>query len=94
MHRGFWIFLAAAACLALSACAPTAPAGPPAADLAFLPERFERGRVFRVYLASGRSFPANNWTSQFDFSGVSWNDERTATAISRRHVVMAGHFTR
>lgn len=94
MHRGFWIFLAAAACLALPACAPAPPAGPPAADLAFLPERFERGRVFRAYFANGCSSPANNWTSKFDFSGVSWNDERTATAISRRHAVMAGHFTR
>ena len=84
----------AAACLGLSACAPVPPAGPPAEDLAFLPERFERGRVFRVYLAGGRSIPANNWTSNFDFSGVSWNDTRTATAVSRRHVVMAGHFAR
>lgn len=86
--------LAIAGFVALSACAPVPPPGPPAEDLSFLPERFERGRVFRVYLAGSRSIPANNWTSQFDFSGVSWNDNRTATAISRRHVAMAGHFTR
>ncbi len=87
-------FVAAGICMALAGCATAPNVGPPAEDLGFLPERFERGRVFRVYLAGGNSIMANNWTSQFDFSGVSWNDNRTATAISRRHVAMAGHFTR
>ncbi len=86
--------MTAAACLALGACATTPPAGPPPEDLSFLPERYERGRVFRNYNAAGRAPLADNWTSRFDFSGVSWNDNRTATAISDRHVVMAGHFTR
>ena len=93
LGRFTW-FLVAAACLGLPACAPMHPAGPPPEDLSFLPERFEKGRVFRAYGGGGRSIPANNWTSNFDFSGVSWNDPRTATAISRRHVVMAGHFMR
>lgn len=63
-------------------------------DLSFLPERFQQGKVFRFYSAGGPSLLAGNWTSQFDFTGVSWNDKRTATAISRKHVVMAGHFAR
>jgi len=86
--------ISAAACLALAGCAAGPAVGPPAADLAFLPDQYQKGSVFRVYLANNRSIPANNWTSNFDFSGVSWNDPRTATAISRRHVAMAGHFPR
>ncbi len=82
-------------CLLAIGCAPSPPpAGPPAGDLAFLPDRFERGTLFRFYRANGRSVRANNWTGGFDFTGVSWNDPRTATAISRRHVVMAAHFAR
>ena len=84
-------------CLALAACAsgpsPITTA-PVAADLGFLPTQVEKGRLFRVYLPGGPSIRARNWTSAFDFSGVSWNDKRTATAISRRHVVMAGHYAR
>ena len=83
-----------AGCIALAGCASVPPVGPPAADLAFLPAQYERGSVFRAYFAGNRSIRANNWTSQFDFTGVAWNDPRTATAISRRHVAMAGHFPR
>lgn len=88
------IALALAACLIAPACAPAPMAGPPPADLTFLPERFERGALFRSYRPTGRSTRTDNWTSAFDFTGVSWNDPRTATAISRRHVVMAAHFAR
>ena len=77
-------------------CAPGTGSGtaPLAGDLAFLPAGSPRGSLFRVYLPNARSLPSGNWTRQFDFTGVSWNDVRTATAISRRHVVMAGHFVR
>ncbi len=86
---------ALAICLALGACAhgPSVTA-PAAADLSFLPASFEKGSLFRVYLPGSPSIRARNWTSAFDFTGVSWNDTRTATAISRRHVVMAGHYVR
>lgn len=86
--------LIAAACLALTGCATVPAVGPPPDDLSFLPTQYQKGSVFRVYLANNRSVLANNWTSNFDFSGVSWNDNRTATAISPRHVAMAGHFPR
>lgn len=88
------LWLAGPFCFLLAACGAVPPAGPPAPDLSFLPEGFERGRVFRAYLPGKQAILADNWTSQFDFSGVAWNDMRTATAVSRRHVVMAGHFTR
>ncbi len=47
-----------------------------------------------MYNHHGTSIRSGNWTSRFDLTGVSWNDPRTATAITRRHVVMAAHFIR
>jgi hypothetical protein len=64
------------------------------ADLGFLPSRPQKGAVFRSYNAIGPAQWSNNWTSNFDFTGVSWNDKRTVTAVSRTRVVMAGHFIR
>lgn len=84
-------FLAA---VLLAACQPV-PQGPPnPPDLSYLPETYRKGTLFRMYRAGGTSIPADNWTRRFDFTGVAWNDRRTVTAISRRHVVMASHFTR
>lgn len=82
--------------LLLPSCAPV-PQGvgaERAADLAFLPERPQKGRLFHVYNPSGPSLRTGNWTSRFDLSGVSWNDPRTVTAISPVHVVMAAHYIR
>jgi len=47
-----------------------------------------------MYNHHGPSIRSGNWTSRFDLTGVSWNDTRTATAISRNHVVMAAHYIR
>lgn len=83
--------------LAFVSCAgPSGPAasGPVAADLAFLPAKPQKGSVFTFYNHHGPAARSGNWTSAFDLTGVSWNDPRTATAISRRHVVMAAHFIR
>lgn len=83
------------AALVLASCAggPSSPANKPP-DLAFLPAKVEKGRLFTFYNHHGTSIRSANWTSRFDLTGVSWNDPRTATAISRRHVVMAAHFIR
>jgi hypothetical protein len=83
--------------LGLASCAtPPGPqvAGPRAADLSFLPPKPEKGRVFTFYNYQGSAIRRNNWTSNFDLSGVSWNDPRTVTAITPNHVVMAAHFMR
>ncbi len=82
--------------LLLPSCAPVPQGGGPerATDLAFLPERPHKGRLFHVYNPSGPSLRTGNWTSRFDLSGVSWNDTRTVTAISPVHVVMAAHYAR
>ena len=37
---------------------------------------------------------AEGWTRGFDMSGVSFNDTRTVTLITPRHVVMAKHYSR
>ncbi|MFT4547929.1 MAG: hypothetical protein ACI8XO_001289 [Verrucomicrobiales bacterium] len=34
------------------------------------------------------------WTGQFDFTGVTWDNPRTLTMITPRHVVMAKHYVR
>jgi hypothetical protein len=83
--------------MALVSCGsvtPTAATGTRAGDLAFLPAKPEKGRVFTLYNYHGSSMWRKNWTSHFDLTGISWNDSRTATAISRNHVVMAAHYTR
>ncbi|MCP5536687.1 MAG: hypothetical protein H7A51_10735 [Akkermansiaceae bacterium] len=50
--------------------------------------------IFTTYNASGRSRLSQGWTSKFDASGISFNDKRTCTLITPRHVVMAKHYTR
>jgi len=97
MIRRTWLLAAVfTPLLFLPSCAPV-PQGvgaERAADLSFLPERPQKGRLFHVYNPSGPSLRTNNWTSRFDLSGVSWNDPRTVTAISPVHVVMAAHYVR
>ncbi len=87
---GFFLTIGGALAMLLCSCGPSATAP----DLTFLPARPEKGKLFRSYSPSGPSEWADNWTSRFDLTGVSWNDVRTATAISRNHVVMAAHFIR
>ncbi len=84
------------AVLLLASCGVSSVNSPAdrAPDLAFLPAKPEKGRIFNFYNHHGPSIRGGNWTSRFDLTGVSWNDTRTATAISRRHVVMAAHFIR
>lgn len=50
--------------------------------------------IFRLYSRVGDSKMAAGWPSGMDMSGVSFDERMTATLVSRRHVVMAAHFTR
>lgn len=59
-----------------------------------LPQSPQKGTLFKYYQARGESPRRNNWAAPLDFSGVSWNDTRTATLISPIHVVMARHYMR
>ncbi len=80
-------------CLLAASCG-NPPAGPAAGEWHFLPHRPEKGALFRYYQAKDRSRWQGNWSRRLDLTGVSWNDRRTATAISPNHVIMAGHFIR
>ncbi len=92
-------FLPTLACLLLASCGlghgPTMEgAVPRPAGLSFLPDRAEKGDLFAIYQPGLPSKWRGNWTSQFDFSGISFNDARTATLIAPSFVVMAKHFQR
>lgn len=50
--------------------------------------------IFRQYNAESNSTLNHSWTSKIDTSGVSFNDKHTCTLITKRHVVMAKHYTR
>lgn len=86
-------------CVVLSGCgvgngpSVTGPADD-RAEVSFLPQRAEKGDLFEFYLPKQQSQWRRNWTSRFDLTGVSWNDQRTATLIAPSYVVMAAHFTR
>lgn len=51
-------------------------------------------QIFDSYRATRNSNMADGWTRGMDMSGVSFNDDRTATLITPRHIAMAQHFAR
>lgn len=50
--------------------------------------------IFKSYRTDRNASMADGWTRGMDMSGVSFNDTRTATLITPRHVVMAKHYSR
>lgn len=93
----------------LTACGPAIPRMPPppasalsvAAIRADSDRRFEvllegagEPEIFSSYSADGPVRWARNFTLRLDFTGVAWDDSRTATLVSPRHVVMAAHYQR
>jgi hypothetical protein len=80
--------LAIAAILA-SCGSSVGPGGPPV-----LPPPSAPPAIFKSYRADGDSSMADGWTRGMDMSGVSFDDTRTATLITTRHVVMAKHYAR
>lgn len=59
-----------------------------------LPPRKAPPEIFDSYLPDRDANMADGWTRGMDMSGVSFNDSRTATLITPRHVVMAKHYSR
>lgn len=57
-------------------------------------EHVDRAPLFQSYQNKAISRWSEDWPWQLDFSGVSWDSPKTATAITPRHVVMAAHFQR
>lgn len=93
-----WLFASFLAFL-IAACGPASPpsvgAGSPnQAGFGFLPPKAEKGTLFKYYQPKAVSKWRNNWTSELDLTGVSWNDSRTATLIAPSYVVMAAHHIR
>jgi hypothetical protein len=80
--------LALAVCLA-SCGGSVGPGGPPV----LLPPSAPPG-IFKSYRPDRDSSMADGWTRGMDMSGVSFDDTRTATLITPRHVVMAKHYAR
>jgi hypothetical protein len=50
--------------------------------------------IFANYFTDRPSPWGANFTRRMNFSGVAWDDSRTATLVSPEHVVMAAHYQR
>lgn len=61
---------------------------------AVLPADRESNKLFDRHRLDGDARWADNWTRAIDMSGVAWDNTRTVTLISPRHVVMATHYKR
>jgi len=75
--------------LALVSCGGSVGGGPPV-----LPSPKAPPQIFARYAADRDAKMADGWTRGMDMSGVSFNDTRTVTLITPRHVVMAKHYVR
>lgn len=62
--------------------------------VADMPVAFDDPGIFKTYDALGDSVMNTTWTRKFDASGISFNDKRTCTLVTRQHVVMAAHYKR
>lgn len=80
-------------CLAGGGCGSSS-VGLPASELELLPASPQKGSLFAYYEPKGLAKWNRNWTYPLDLTGVSWNDNRTATLIDEQHVVMAAHYVR
>ena len=80
--------------LALAVCVSSCgSSGGPSGSPVLPPPNAPPG-IFKSYRAHRDSSMAKGWTQGFDMSGVSFNDTRTVTLITPRHVVMAKHYAR
>lgn len=92
MNLAFWknpLSLLAVALLSASCASSGSFSGAPT-----LPPHQAPPDIFSNYRPDGNSSMASGWTRTMDMSGVSWNDSRTVTLITPRHVVMAKHYPR
>lgn len=87
-HTHHLLTLALTACL--TACSSThQPTSSPT-----LPPPGAPPAIFQRYSPERNAKMATGWTQNIDMSGVSFNDPRTATLITPRHVLMAKHYAR
>ena len=91
----------------LAACGPALPPMPPAptSTLSVAAVRADSDQRFSILLdaaaandifsnyATDRPSPwGGNFTRRLNFTGVAWDDSRTATLVTPEHVVMAAHY--
>lgn len=63
--------------------------------LSILPDNIFHKGIYDVYSSSGAAQWARfSWTNRLDLRGVAFDDGRTCTLISPRHVLMAAHYPR
>ena len=96
MKRALVLLIAAPlfSCSPIASSVPADVASAANPEEALVPKGGTKGELFTFYVPNGISRWKWNWTSKLDFTGVSWNDDRTATLISPQYVVMAAHFIR
>lgn len=79
-------------------CAGGGASGVPAVSrsvkVADMPVAYDDPGIFKKYDALGDSVMNDTWTRKFDASGISFNDFKTCTLVTRQHVVMANHYKR
>ncbi len=76
-------------CLLFSCSGGGGSGGPPV-----LPPAKTSPKIFSSYNPNLNADMAPGWARSMDMSGVSFNDTRTATLVTPRHVVMAKHYSR
>jgi hypothetical protein len=81
--------LAAVLSSIISSCGSSVGGGSPT-----LPPHKASPDIFDSYHTDRDANMADGWTRGMDMSGVSFNDSRTATLITPRHIVMAKHYSR
>jgi len=50
--------------------------------------------LFSSYVNGGNAVWSQNWTTNFDFSGIAWDRFQCGTLVSPRHMICAAHFPR
>lgn len=91
-HTLFLLYIVFSSLLLLSSCSTTGDLSK--GELGLLPASPEKGELFTYYEPKGLAKWKRNWTYALDMTGVSWNDNRTATLIDDQFVVMAAHYIR
>ncbi len=47
-----------------------------------------------IFSTKGSIYATDTWASQFDFSGVAWDNKKAGTLITNQHIVVAAHYAR
>ncbi len=94
----FMVLSAMTAGFLFSGCAGGGAGAVPPRDVnlkvAQMPVLYASPDIYKHYDALGNSVMNDSWTRKFDASGISFNDKRTCTLVTRQHVVMAAHYKR